>query len=236
MDNIKNFRDTGGYQISKTQMTAWGRIYRCSGLFRAKECDWNKMIELGITSVMDLRREKECIGLPVISPQSIEYANVVMHRHNPEFLLSDHMKNGGTMGEAYSIIALSNVDAIADELILLNKMLKKGNVAYFCYGGKDRTGILTAVIQYLLGVCPEDIIFDYQISYTHNFLCDDENQIVPDAYNREVFNMIDFSDAESMCTLLRMFDKRNYKKLLCENGLSNSLIEELKSQLIIDIK
>lgn len=46
--------------------------------------------------------------------------------------------------------------------------LSSGAVVFHCTAGKDRTGILAAILLLLLGARDEDILADYQVSYTYN--------------------------------------------------------------------
>ena len=46
--------------------------------------------------------------------------------------------------------------------------LSKGPVVFHCTAGKDRTGVLAAILLLRLGVDEEDIIADYQVSFTYN--------------------------------------------------------------------
>ena len=46
--------------------------------------------------------------------------------------------------------------------------LTQGAVVFHCTAGKDRTGVLAAILLLLLGVAEEDIIADYQVSFTYN--------------------------------------------------------------------
>ncbi|MDD6717716.1 MAG: tyrosine-protein phosphatase, partial [bacterium] len=46
--------------------------------------------------------------------------------------------------------------------------LEQGAVVFHCTAGKDRTGVLAAVLLLLLGVSEEDITADYEVSYTYN--------------------------------------------------------------------
>ena len=39
---------------------------------------------------------------------------------------------------------------------------------FHCTAGKDRTGVLAAILLLLLGVAEEDIIADDQVSFTYN--------------------------------------------------------------------
>ena len=44
----------------------------------------------------------------------------------------------------------------------------QGAVVFHCTAGKDRTGVLAAMLLLLLGVAEEDIIADDQVSFTYN--------------------------------------------------------------------
>ena len=46
--------------------------------------------------------------------------------------------------------------------------LSKGPVVFHCTAGKDRTGVLAAILLLRLGVDEEDIIADYQVSHMYN--------------------------------------------------------------------
>ena len=51
---------------------------------------------------------------------------------------------------------------------------RPGGVLYHCMGGRDRTGMITMLVLALVGVAPEDIAADYELSAG---LCDDAGAI-----------------------------------------------------------
>jgi protein-tyrosine phosphatase len=44
---------------------------------------------------------------------------------------------------------------------------QKGSIFIHCYVGKDRTGVVAALLLLIAGVNTSDILADYQISYTY---------------------------------------------------------------------
>jgi protein-tyrosine phosphatase len=59
-------------------------------------------------------------------------------------------------------------DLIGRAVSLVMENVGRGAVVFHCTAGKDRTGILAAVLLLVLKVWEEDIIADYQVSYTYN--------------------------------------------------------------------
>ena len=58
-DGCVNFRDLGGYRTSDGLTVGWRRLFRADGLHRLSEADHLRLIELGVTTVIDLRTVDE---------------------------------------------------------------------------------------------------------------------------------------------------------------------------------
>ena len=58
MNNIKNFRDIGGYFTSDERQIKWGQIYRSGNLSNATLYDQEKIRRLKIKTVIDFRSEQ----------------------------------------------------------------------------------------------------------------------------------------------------------------------------------
>ena len=59
-DALFNFRDLGGYLAQGGMTTTrWGRLYRSDGLHRATPRDLDRLEELGVATVIDLRTAHE---------------------------------------------------------------------------------------------------------------------------------------------------------------------------------
>jgi len=105
-------------------------------------------------------------------------------------------------------------------------------VLYHCTAGKDRTGVISAILLSLVGASQCDILADYQISYAYTIklirqLCK-ENPDFP-AYIVE-------PRIEYMEKFLELFNEKygSSEKYLLEIGLTDLEIEKLKKKLLID--
>ena len=72
------------------------------------------------------------------------------------------------MLEGYCEIVRDEAPLVAAALSHTVRALQSGAVLFHCTAGKDRTGVLAALLYLLLGVAEEDIIADYQVSFTYN--------------------------------------------------------------------
>jgi protein-tyrosine phosphatase len=154
-----NFRDIGGYRTTDGRRTRWGRLFRADGLSRLTEEDLEIVAALGIVTVIDLRSaaELEQGRFPV------ERIPVAFH-HFPllgELPDPDRFKLvPGMLGAQYKEMARDAAGQIAGALRLLVDEGALPAVVH-CTAGKDRTGVLVAVLLSLLGVPDETVVQDY---------------------------------------------------------------------------
>ena len=115
-----------------------------------EEKDW--LLTNNVTTIVDLRTKEERVRkhCPLIDDNRFSYyVFSVAGGDKVPFSTDDVSK---------SYIAM--VDAQFDAMIefLLNR---KSNVLYFCNAGKDRTGVVSAVLLYKMGMSSEYIVNDY---------------------------------------------------------------------------
>jgi protein tyrosine/serine phosphatase len=162
--SVFNFRDLGGFVGRQGRTVRHGRLYRSDGLHRLAGDDLEDFAELGIRTVLDLRRpdELEAEGRVVESPDRA-YHNVNFHadmwpeadltpEDMPRFLADRYadMADAALDGDVpvgYCLRLLSDARALP--------------LVFHCAAGKDRTGVLAALTLSLLGVDDDDIAFDY---------------------------------------------------------------------------
>ena len=117
------------------------------------EKDW--LLSNNITTIVDLRTDEERVRkhCPLIDDNRFSYYVFT--------LVGGDKVPTSTDDVSKSYIAM--VDTQFDTMIefLLNT---KSNVLYFCNAGKDRTGVVSAVLLYKLGMSPEYIVNDYMKS------------------------------------------------------------------------
>ena len=149
--NVKNLRDLGGYLTKERKVTKFNSIYRSDLPKEMSEEEINYLINNGLTTVIDLRkkeeiyRNKNCLNI-----DSIDYYNVN--------LLGDKCPNE-------YIEILSNIETMYNVFKIIKD--SKGSVLFNCSAGKDRTGVVSMLLLLLAEVYEDDIIADYQISYTY---------------------------------------------------------------------
>lgn len=168
LDQLHNVRDLGGHQGRAGQLVRWNRVYRADNLARASRADLTVLAELGVRTVIDLRTERElALELPPAFPGA-----PVEHHHLP-LLRATWDEVGHDPGpdvdpvdflEArYLEMLVEGAPAIADALRII-AVPSATPVVFHCSLGKDRTGLLAAVLLSLLGVHDEAIAEDYALS------------------------------------------------------------------------
>jgi protein-tyrosine phosphatase len=160
-----NFRDLGGYHGVDGRPVRWRSLFRADGLYRLTPADLERLGGLGLRTVVDLRTagELEARGriawptddlvfhhLPLMDvlPPDDEY---------PEWSDPAHVATqyAGMLADGAPAVAAA-IDVLCDPAAY--------PVVFHCMAGKDRTGILSALVLALLGVTDDDIVGDYALS------------------------------------------------------------------------
>jgi len=162
LEGAVNFRDLGGYDTTDGQRTRWRVLFRADGLSELTEGDLVILRELGIRTVIDLRTGHELEQ----SRFNLEAHPVVFH-HFP-FIKSlanaeDFDGAPGFLGAQYKNMLEDAAPQIVGALSALAAPDARPAV-FHCTAGKDRTGLLSALVLSLLGVPEEIAVADYALS------------------------------------------------------------------------
>lgn len=157
---VYNFRDTGGYPAKNGKIVAWNRLYRSGELHHMSLRDGLRLKnELRLASVIDLRNDvrEETSEKKRLEELGISYYNVPVTLE-PE-------AESASAGELFLAMA-AQADFGRRMIDVLKILSQPGNfpVIIHCNAGKNRTGIVTALILGALGVADEDIVADYLLS------------------------------------------------------------------------
>jgi protein-tyrosine phosphatase len=166
-DGCLNFRDLGGYRTRDGRAVRWRRLFRSDSLHRMSAADVDRLTgELGVVTVIDLRtqleREK---GGPVPATSSAGVRSVHVPMIDELFAERTERRRAARpvdMGEGYVAMLELAGEHVAGLLRLLS-----GDVypaVFFCAAGKDRTGVLAALVLALLGVGDDDVVADYALT------------------------------------------------------------------------
>jgi protein-tyrosine phosphatase len=165
LESCCNFRDLGGYPTADGRRTRWRRLFRADGLTQLSDGDRSVLRSLGVRIVIDLRT-----GLEVESRGRFpEDVGGVAYHHLP---LTDTLPGAEDVpdwGEPtfvarrYASYLEAGAESLGTALDLLGEAANLPAV-FHCSVGKDRTGVLAAVVLGLVGVPDEVIVEDYVLS------------------------------------------------------------------------
>lgn len=169
LKGIKNARDLGGVPTKDGNATNWHTFIRAASLDKAEDFDIDYLKDLGVSSVIDLRREGEILpnqdALSKIK-DNFSYHNISL-AGDREFSKEDInrvLNKEVTVGGTYNNL-IDNYPAIRE---IMEVFANTDGVSLFhCMEGKDRTGIIAMILMGLAEVSKEDIIADYEVSSAH---------------------------------------------------------------------
>jgi len=152
VDQVSNARDLGGVSLSPTQSVVCGALYRGPPLAALSRTGCDEFARLGVRTVIDLRIPEEAAADPdsdcvaqkahqVFAPLPIPY-NV-----SPQNYIAV-LDTTASVAAAFAAFG----DAAAYPIY------------FHCTLGRDRTGVLSAVVLLALGATPADILSEYLLS------------------------------------------------------------------------
>ena len=160
-DGAFNLRDLGGYRAADGRTVRWRTLFRADGLHRVTGPSLAAVRALRCRTVLDLRTSVEvdagqyrCIGVDVLHLPLLrdtwEEHSLVVNNADPAAFLTERYLEMTEVG--------SSAIAAAFELLASTRRLP---LAFHCSAGKDRTGVLAALVLAVLGVDDAQIAEDY---------------------------------------------------------------------------
>jgi protein-tyrosine phosphatase len=168
--SILNFRDAGGLKITGGGVMRKGLIYRSANPDRVNGNDISRLKELGIKTIIDLRGPGESAKRRNLTPDiklinyPLDFAGITRLKLKP---LITRRYNPEEINRVISDLYVELVDAARPVLSkMADLILEPGNVPLLihCQAGKDRTGILSALLQMIAGADRQEIIGNYMAS------------------------------------------------------------------------
>jgi protein-tyrosine phosphatase len=173
-DGCLNARDIGGYPTPNGGQTRWQTLIRTDNLHNLTPDGQTALLAYGICTIIDLRAPSEhewhTNPHPFASPgplaPSATYINLpILAPNDPE--ASEALTSAGSMLEEYCYILDNCKSRISSIIQAIASAMNKGGVLVHCHAGKDRTGLIVALLLSLVGVPRPTIIEDYAVSASH---------------------------------------------------------------------
>lgn len=222
LGNMYNLRDLGGYSAAR-RITAFERFLRGDVPAQLTEADLDWLRVRGITTVIDLRSGGEIER----NPDQLATTPGFCY-HNIPLVGVDHLPElEEDMGLAY-FMGLDRKESIRATFEVIGQAT--GGVLYHCAAGKDRTGLLSALLLSLADVDRMDILADYEVSETYLWeLVTHLRRAKP-----ELPAFWGCSKREYMADCLRRLNEKygsapDYLKAI---GLGDGLLADIKAKLV----
>jgi protein-tyrosine phosphatase len=159
-DGLANARDLGGSPTSDGRAVRWGTLIRSDSLASLTPAGRDALVAYGVRTVVDLRMPMEVEGDPnpfaVAGDHGIAYHNVSIIDPAAGPPPADVV----TLAEDYRRM-LARFGPQVAAVVTTVATAGEGGVLVHCYAGKDRTGLVVALLLGAIGVAPEVIADDY---------------------------------------------------------------------------
>ncbi len=167
LPGVHNIRDLGGYATARGTRTPWRRFLRADSPHALDEAGQAKLQAEGLATVIDLRSQPEVEENPnpFARRKGVAYVNQPVFRAMAPAALAAVGDQPGTdpLLHFYQS-ALDKRHEALREIMALIAGAGEGAVMFHCTAGKDRTGIVAALLLGLAEVSAEDIVADYTLT------------------------------------------------------------------------
>jgi protein-tyrosine phosphatase len=153
-----NLRDLGG-MATPTGRTPFGVFVRGDDLGQLNQEGITALRAYGVSTILDLRRPQE-----VLADTAYPFAPP-LYLHLPLLEDEDAALPFANLDQVYDFIVRFRSERLAEILTALAQ--SPNPVLFHCQAGKDRTGIIAALLLSLAGVSDQAILEDYALSDTY---------------------------------------------------------------------
>ena len=230
-----NVRDLGGHRTEDGAVTRHGVVVRADALGRLSNAGWQALVDYGIARIVDLRLHDEREAdppreLPVelVHVQLIEldpaYRELMNRQNDSAADAAEYIRwSYGDFLERFSGNFVAAIGAVATA---------PGPALVHCVGGKDRTGLVVALLLRLAGVSLERIDADYAVSETN---LDDQNWVdeAPDELEAERRRKIIRSPEGVMAAVLAGLERQHgsVREYLLAAGSTAEELDAIRERL-----
>ncbi len=258
LEGTPNFRDLGGYETADGKFVRWGLLYRSGVLTQLTARDFAYLTPLGVRVVCDFRTDEENKVSPEVWIPDVS----VDHLHLP---IGAGANDQNAISSWNSFLATNpSPAAMKEQLVQLYGKFAFTNapeyskvfaqieqdrlpLLYHCTGGKDRTGVFSALLLLTLGVPEKTVLEDYALTNTYllqgmsdeaarKLMANSANSSMAQltAEQRKVMMA---ADPDYLRSTLRQIDAKygsfdNYRRAAL--GVSDADVKRLRSRLLTD--
>jgi protein-tyrosine phosphatase len=160
VEGCTNFRDAGGWPTTDGRRMRTGRLYRSDGPLRVSRRGRDAIWNLGVRLVVDLRQDNQAERTPGFLPPE-HTARVPLVDRVIDTDAPPPLERPADFADLYEGMLDASRDQFGRVLGEVADRIGDAPVLVHCSYGKDRAGLVTALIQAAVGVTPASIVTDY---------------------------------------------------------------------------
>jgi protein-tyrosine phosphatase len=235
-----NVRDLGGLPTEDGRRTRAGRVVRSDNVRKLTDAGWRSLADHGVTRIVDLRWPEE---LAEDQPRDVDvevlHISVLGEAIDHDYIeqLDEHLDSVDDVADHYAWSYVDFLERYRDRFGLAFAAIAdaEGGVVVHCMGGKDRTGIVSAVLLRLAGVAHDEIGEDYAVTASN--LAPSTSRWIPaiaDEVERAKQMKLRNTPAEAIVRVVREIESRygDVASYLRAAGLSEEQVERLRERLV----
>jgi protein-tyrosine phosphatase len=165
LEGAHNFRDLGGLPTRDGGTTRFGMMFRSDALHHLLPGDVERLLDLGMRTVIDLRSsvELERTGRGPLEATAIDWLHAPLSHGDGSPQALPPALAEGDLGRHY-------VESLAERTETLTRVITHLAspdhlpAVFHCTAGKDRTGMVAALVLSLVGVDDTVIVDDYTLT------------------------------------------------------------------------
>lgn len=257
LEGAVNVRDLGGYATADGRSVRWKTILRADNVGGLPPESQAALIDYGVRAVIDLRRDSQIENLGNVfaeSPWVTFYHQQMVSDDTPE-----EMAASSEIAESW-IQRMGNLEGsplraanycmrldTRQEVIrgTLSTLAAPGTLPalFHCQAGKDRAGIMAALVLGIAGVPYETIAEDYELSghyrwrasLTEREINEPYEEAPPEAFDADAYEMFrQGSPAETMVEVLEYLDDRygGIEGYVRDAGVTEDEITALRAAIV----
>ena len=171
-DGLLNVRDLGGHPTDDGGETRYDSIIRADSVRQLSDQGWAALVDYGVKTIVDLRTNDELAADPP-AELPVEVLHIPFFETDAddwkevEARLDAVARSAPDVPSATREVYLIFLEHFGGNVAAAIRAIAnapEGGVVIHCAGGKDRTGLLTALLLHVAGVAIAEIAADYALS------------------------------------------------------------------------
>ena len=231
-----NVRDLGGYATADGHVTRWHSFVRSGTLDKLTKHGQQQLADYGVKTIIDLRDEEEAHDYPDLYVPTTSYHNLPFFGR--ELSSEATWQKMWTVTPTLHELYYSYFDRCQPQVkaIISTIAASEPGILFHCYAGKDRTGLIAAILLSTAGVPEEVIAEDYEQTshHIHHLIVQWHEDARRNGGSLQIVERDSGSAADEMLDALEYVQQRygGIASYLRQIGIMESQIARLRTLLV----